>query len=115
MVLSPPNNKAKKSRKQKAESRKRYICSAKFALMLPNLTTRPTMSKIVRRMLCVRFCSIPSAISVVILVTPLSIARVLVSLSPARVEELDFDKEIIIWGVGFKSMIGKRWADVVGC
>jgi hypothetical protein len=37
------------------------------------------------------------------------------TLSPARVEELDFDKEIIIWGVGFKSMIGKRWADVVGC
>jgi len=36
-------------------------------------------------------------------------------LSPAGVEELDFDKEIIIWGVGFKSMIGKRWADVVGC
>ena len=30
-------------------------------------------------------------------------------------EELDFDKETIIWGVGFKSMIGKRWADVVGC
>ena len=37
------------------------------------------------------------------------------ALSPAGVEELDFDKEIIIWGVGFKSMIGKRWADVVGC
>jgi hypothetical protein len=37
------------------------------------------------------------------------------TLSPACVEELDFDKEIIIWGVGFKSMIGKRWADVVGC
>jgi hypothetical protein len=36
-------------------------------------------------------------------------------LSPAGVEELDFDKETIIWGVGFKSMIGKRWADVVGC
>jgi hypothetical protein len=35
--------------------------------------------------------------------------------SPAGVEELDFDKETIIWGVGFKSMIGKRWADVVGC
>jgi hypothetical protein len=30
-------------------------------------------------------------------------------------EELDFDKETIIWGVGLKSMIGKRWADVVGC
>jgi hypothetical protein len=37
------------------------------------------------------------------------------TLSPAGVEELDFDKETIIWGVGFKSMIGKRWADVVGC
>jgi hypothetical protein len=36
-------------------------------------------------------------------------------LSPAGVEEMDFDKETIIWGVGFKSMIGKRWADVVGC
>ena len=36
-------------------------------------------------------------------------------LSPVGVEELDFDKETIIWGVGFKSMIGKRWADVVGC
>jgi hypothetical protein len=36
-------------------------------------------------------------------------------LSPRAVEELDFDKEEIIWGVGFKSMIGKRWADVVGC
>jgi len=36
-------------------------------------------------------------------------------ISPAGVEELDFDKETIIWGVGFKSMIGKRWADVVGC
>ena len=35
--------------------------------------------------------------------------------SPNGVEELDFDKEEIIWGVGFKSMIGKRWADVVGC
>jgi len=35
--------------------------------------------------------------------------------SPCEVEELDFDKETIIWGVGFKSMIGKRWADVVGC
>ena len=37
------------------------------------------------------------------------------TLSPVGVEELDFDKETIIWGVGFKSMIGKRWADVVGC
>jgi len=37
------------------------------------------------------------------------------TLSPTGVEELDFDKETIIWGVGFKSMIGKRWADVVGC
>ena len=35
--------------------------------------------------------------------------------SPSGVEELDFDKEEIIWGVGLKSMIGKRWADVVGC
>jgi hypothetical protein len=38
-----------------------------------------------------------------------------ISISPCEVEELDFDKETIIWGVGFKSMIGKRWADVVGC
>ena len=30
-------------------------------------------------------------------------------------EEMDFDKDTIIWGVGLKSMIGKRWADVVGC
>ena len=37
------------------------------------------------------------------------------NVSPTGVEELDFDKETIIWGVGFKSMIGKRWADVVGC
>jgi len=37
------------------------------------------------------------------------------SLGPGVAEELDFDKETIIWGVGFKSMIGKRWADVVGC
>lgn len=29
--------------------------------------------------------------------------------------ELELDKEEIIWGVGFKSMIGKKWADVVGC
>ena len=36
-------------------------------------------------------------------------------LSPCGVEEFDFDKEDIIWGVGLKSMIGKRWADVVGC
>ena len=36
-------------------------------------------------------------------------------LSPCEVEEFDFDKEDIIWGVGLKSMIGKRWADVVGC
>jgi hypothetical protein len=36
-------------------------------------------------------------------------------LGPGVAEELDFDKETIIWGVGFKSMIGKRWADVVGC
>ena len=35
--------------------------------------------------------------------------------SPCGVEELDFEKEEIIWGVGFKSMIGKKWADVVGC
>lgn len=38
-----------------------------------------------------------------------------VSLSPSGVEEMDFDKDTIIWGVGLKSMIGKRWADVVGC
>ena len=37
------------------------------------------------------------------------------NVSPTGVEELDFDKETIIWGVGFKTMIGKRWADVVGC
>jgi len=37
------------------------------------------------------------------------------SLSPSGVEELELDKEEIIWGVGLKSMIGKRWADVVGC
>jgi hypothetical protein len=36
------------------------------------------------------------------------------SLSPSGVEEMDFDKDMIIWGVGLKSMIGKRWADVVG-
>ncbi len=30
-------------------------------------------------------------------------------------EEMDFDKDTIIWGVGLKSMVGKRWADVVGC
>ena len=35
--------------------------------------------------------------------------------SPCEVEDFDFDKEEIIWGVGLKSMIGKRWADVVGC
>jgi len=35
--------------------------------------------------------------------------------SPSGVEEMDFDKDTIIWGVGLKSMIGKRWADVVGC
>ncbi len=35
--------------------------------------------------------------------------------SPSGVEELELDKEEIIWGVGLKSMIGKRWADVVGC
>jgi hypothetical protein len=35
--------------------------------------------------------------------------------SPSGVEEMDFDKDMIIWGVGLKSMIGKRWADVVGC
>ena len=37
------------------------------------------------------------------------------TLSPSGVEELELDKEEIIWGVGLKSMIGKRWADVVGC
>ncbi len=36
-------------------------------------------------------------------------------LSSSGVEEMDFDKDTIIWGVGLKSMIGKRWADVVGC
>ena len=36
-------------------------------------------------------------------------------LSPCGVEEFDFDKDDIIWGVGLKSMIGKRWADVAGC
>ena len=36
-------------------------------------------------------------------------------LSPCGVEDFDFDKDDIIWGVGLKSMIGKRWADVVGC
>ena len=36
-------------------------------------------------------------------------------LGPCGVEEFDFDKDDIIWGVGLKSMIGKRWADVVGC
>lgn len=36
-------------------------------------------------------------------------------LSPCGVEDFDFDKADIIWGVGLKSMIGKRWADVVGC
>lgn len=41
--------------------------------------------------------------------------EIIPALSPSGVEELDFDKEEIIWGVGFKSMIGKRWADVVGC
>jgi hypothetical protein len=35
--------------------------------------------------------------------------------SPSGAEEMDFDKDTIIWGVGLKSMIGKRWADVVGC
>ena len=37
------------------------------------------------------------------------------TLTPSGVEEMDFDKDTIIWGVGLKSMIGKRWADVVGC
>lgn len=37
------------------------------------------------------------------------------TLSPCAVEDFDFDKADIIWGVGLKSMIGKRWADVVGC
>ena len=27
---------------------------------------------------------------------------------------MDFDNDPIIWGVGLTSMIGKRWADVVG-
>jgi|UniRef100_A0A6C0CC99 hypothetical protein len=28
--------------------------------------------------------------------------------------EMDFENDPIIWGVGLKSMIGKRWADVLG-
>jgi len=28
--------------------------------------------------------------------------------------EMDFVNDPIIWGVGLKSMIGKRWADVLG-
>ena len=27
---------------------------------------------------------------------------------------MDFENDPIIWGVGLKSMIGKRWADVLG-
>ena len=28
---------------------------------------------------------------------------------------MDFDNDPIIWGVGLTSMVGRRWADVVGC
>lgn len=28
---------------------------------------------------------------------------------------MDFENDPIIWGVGLTSMVGKRWADVVGC
>jgi hypothetical protein len=28
--------------------------------------------------------------------------------------EMDFENDPIIWGVGLQSMIGKRWADVLG-
>jgi hypothetical protein len=30
-------------------------------------------------------------------------------------EVMDFENDPIIWGVGLTSMVGKRWADVVGC
>ena len=28
---------------------------------------------------------------------------------------MDFENDPIIWGIGLTSMVGKRWADVVGC
>ena len=28
---------------------------------------------------------------------------------------MDFENDPIIWGVGLTSMMGKKWADVVGC
>lgn len=28
---------------------------------------------------------------------------------------MDFENDPIIWGVGLTSMVGKRWADVIGC
>ena len=31
------------------------------------------------------------------------------------VSVMDFENDTIIWGVGLTSMVGKRWADVVGC
>jgi hypothetical protein len=31
------------------------------------------------------------------------------------VSVMDFENDPIIWGVGLTSMVGKRWADVVGC
>jgi len=30
-------------------------------------------------------------------------------------EVMDFENDPIIWGVGLTSMVGKKWADVVGC
>jgi hypothetical protein len=30
-------------------------------------------------------------------------------------EVMDFENDPIIWGIGLTSMVGKRWADVVGC
>lgn len=32
-----------------------------------------------------------------------------------NVSVMDFENDPIIWGVGLTSMVGKRWADVVGC
>jgi hypothetical protein len=31
------------------------------------------------------------------------------------VSVMDFENDPIIWGVGLTSMVGKRWADVIGC
>jgi Nanos RNA binding domain len=28
---------------------------------------------------------------------------------------MDFENDPIIWGIGLTSMVGRRWADVVGC